>query len=64
MIDVSLNVTVILFQALWYQVRWMRSRHQSVGPGAQSPRQGVPSQLFHVPGVQEATQYGRGALRP
>lgn len=32
-------------------------------PGAQSAQQGVPPELLHLHGVQQAAVHGRGALR-
>lgn len=50
------------FQEVWDEVRRMPPRHLSQWSGAQGAQQGVPSQLLHVHGVQQAAVHGRGTL--
>lgn len=41
----------------------LRSGHLPYGPGEESQEQGVPPEVLHVPGVPEAAEHGRGAVR-
>lgn len=50
------------FQEVWDEVRGLPPRHLSQRSCAQGAQQGVPSQLLHVHGVQQAAVHGRGAL--
>ena len=51
-------------QALRHEMRRLPRRNQSVGPCAKGERQGFPPELFHLPGLSEADEHWRRALRP
>lgn len=53
----------VSLQAFWYEMCGLLAGHFAQRPRAKSAQQGVPSQLFHVHGVQQTAVHGRGALR-
>lgn len=54
--------SLISLQAVWHEVRGLPSRNLSERPRAQGAQQGVPSELLHMHGVQQAAVHGRGTV--
>lgn len=55
---------LLCFQAIRHQVRRLPAGDKSAGPREEGEGQGFPPELFHLPGVSEADEHRRGALRP
>lgn len=52
------------FQAIRHQVRRLPPRDKPAGSCEEGEGQGFPPELLHLPGVSEADEHRRGALRP
>lgn len=62
-INIILKSLFCLVQAVWHEVRGLSAGNLAERLGAQSAQQGVPPELLHLHGVQQAAVHGRGALR-